>query len=474
MRKSSLGWRTGAALGAVFVLALLLPGPAGASVSKLSSSPGAQYPDITVDGNGTSHVVWLQSGAGVFDDDIVYCRVPRGANTCAATHHFGFSGSAGPPKINLMPNGRLVVAAEFYGEDPGHTDADSKVYAITSDNGGASWSQPAVLANLAGTIWGWIDTLGGEIEPGPGYFDLSLVGNSGGCNQGVHYTDAPLGSTTTGGALLTADCNKSFSPSLAFLDPTTPIAAYSNGDRLYYRRYDGSGDYNSASNWGPETKAPFAAGDPRLAGGPRGVFLIHGKSGKPGYWARRYDGQSNTFGKPTRITDRSANSRDLFEDGTGTMHAVFTEQDHDSNWQLTQAVLPPGKDWQSPKKLTHTKAYADFYNLRVGASPLDAGGAVVADHNGSGPIWFAPFGPTAGSAVCPPSVKVGEAVVRALKGCFAKGKGGVRVATGPVKVNGIDIEPTAGASAAAAFKVTVDRRRARCGPTGWRRRARAR
>ena len=346
MGKTSRWGVSVAAVAATLVLALLLPGPAAASVYKLTGSPKAEHPDIAVDDSGVSHVVWLQHGSTITSDDVVYCRVPRGASACALTHHFGLGGIAHPPKVNLMPNGELVIAVERYGEDAAHTDADSKMYAITSNNGGASWSQPVVLANLAGTIWGWVDSGGGEVEPGPGNFDLSLVGNSGGCNQGVHYTDAPLGDLTMGAALLTGDCNKSFSPSVAFLDPTTPIAAYSDLDHTFYRRYDGSGDYNATANWGPQRPAPFAAGEPRLAGGPRGVFLMYAGAGHPsGYSVRRYDGQSNSFGKPTKVTGKgsSTNSRDFLEDATGTVHAVFDKQDHDSNWQIFHATMPPGQ-----------------------------------------------------------------------------------------------------------------------------------
>jgi hypothetical protein len=95
----------------------------------------------------------------------------------------------------------------------------------------------------------------------------------------------------------------------------------------------------------------------------------------------------------------------------------------------------------------------DLFNLRIGAAS-DGGGAVVGDHNGEGPVWFAPFGPLKSAGGCQATVKLGKAVARALEGCFKK-SGGKRVASGAVKVNGVDIEPLGGgsASASAAFKV---------------------
>ena len=432
---------------------LAAPSPAPAAVSRLTDDPAARQPDIVVTDDGTSHVVWGRE-LGAAGDQIVYCGVPRGATACAVNHAYPLPGPlASGPNVVVMPAGELVVTWELTGID----DADNRVFAITSTDKGVTFTEPRLIGNRAGSIFGWE----GDVAAGPGNFSVSLLGNSGGANEGLNYSAAPLDGLTTDAAELTDDWRKAYSPSVAFVNPTTPIAAYSDLEHIFFRRWSGSGAYNDVGTWLQEGVLADPGSDPRLAGGLRGVYLMYADPQPPSdYWVTHFDTQSGQFRDPVMVSADDGSEaifRDFFEDAGGTLHAVFLERPAGSTWQLRQAVSPPGEGFLAPQTLaTQDQTTGNFFNLRVGAAP-QVGGAVVADSNSKGPIYFVPFAASSGQTQCPATVKLGIAVARALTSCFKKQSNGTRVATGPVKINGVDIEPVDGqAKAAAAFKVTVD------------------
>ena len=55
-----------------------------------------------------------------------------------------------------------------------------------------------------------------------------------------------------------AQLGPGFESGLAFLDPLTPIVALWDLDPITFRQYDGTGDYNDASNWSAPTTSARA------------------------------------------------------------------------------------------------------------------------------------------------------------------------------------------------------------------------
>lgn len=439
------------ALGASIGLALMLvpAGSAHAAIFNLSPDPQAERPDLAVDDTGVSHVAWNLSAGIPGDDALVYCRVPRGGKACDVQHTIAlpktdFDG----PQVVLTRSGAVVLASRrccFPG---------APVFAVTSGDGGASFGAPVTIADefSAGSEW--------EAALGPGDFSLSLSGGNSGPDFASIWRAAPLDGSDPGSKVSLAAFPKAYFTSTGFTDPTSPIAAYSDLEDIYLRRWVGSGSYNDSANWTSE--AYVVHGDePKLASGLRGVYLIY-QGAKPPYqyFVRRFDGENFPGGKNQRVvsdpsTGESAIFRDFLEDGDGNLHAVFRQRSKKGAWGLRHRVSADGgKRWQPVEILAARKAADDLYNLRIGAGT--SGGAVVGDHNGEGPVWLAPFGPAAaGGGSCRPTVKIGAAVVRALEGCFTR-HGKKWGASGPVKLNGIDIEPLGGggkASASAVFRV---------------------
>ncbi len=445
----------GPCLVVVLAFAALAPPLAAAGpIQTLSGDPNSTEPDVAVDEGGTAHVAWLQHPEGS-STRVVYCQVPRGATACSRTQSFDLGDSA--PRVNLMANGEIVITSERLFQ--------ARMYAVRSADGGQSFGAPQLIGDLSGTSLGTEELgWGGEVEAGPGNFSLSMIGRGGdrSCfesDSSLRFSVAPIDGEATTAAEL-AECSKAtYGSSLAFVDPTTPIVAYADtGYQLRYRRWGGSGDYNSQETWNPEATAPFSAAFPRLADGPRGTYLLYSDGSRQTFSVRRYEPQSNSFLAPQRIDEMSAvgpllASREFFEDGGGNLHAIYVSALGSRREELRQAVSPPGEGLHKPETLAaFDDGRTSLVNLRADAAS-DGGGLAVADGTGAVGVYMVALRPTV-AAKCPGVLRVGVAVIRAARGCFKK-HGGKLVASGPVTVNGVELEPRAGAK---GFKVEIDRR----------------
>lgn len=411
--------------------ALAGPSPADAAAFALTEDPAARYPDVAVDPAGTAHVVWDVHRSG--NDQLAYCRVPRGGRACAPLVALDLPGEGSDPDVVVMGSGRVVLETNVIADFGGYVGDRS--YVFVSDDGGATFSPPSVLSQR---FYG----VGDEVAAGPGDFALSLVGGFGGANHGLRYQAAPLNATTTEIADLTGgEWRKAYHPSVAFPDPLRPLVAYGDLDTVSFRLFAGGTAYNDAASWGPEV-ALGRGDEPRLAGGPRGVFLLDSDDAVPRqYRVRRYDG--TTFVDPTVVSDPrlgSAIFRDFVQDGGGRLHAVFKQRPRRNGpWSLRHRTSTDGRRWNRVETLVSESPSVALFNLRVAAAP-DGSGGVVADANGKGPITFVPFAARGGGdgADCVPTVTVGQTLAFARQGCFTR-QGDRFTATGDVRVNGIDL-----------------------------------
>jgi hypothetical protein len=269
------GWASAVAAASLLAAAP----PAGAGIVRLTSDPSAGHPDIAVDRDRTAHVVWNERGPGE-PGVLVYCRVPRGGRSCSPAQRFELPGaqafSGNHQRVVISPAGEVIlVSTREFATGPGPT------YVVTSRDGGSSFAEPREISDLGGSD-DW------EARFGPGDFSLSLA--QAGCFPGVRYQAAPLASTTEGSAALTpftgGGCGITTpwlgSPSIAFVDPLIPLVAFrvsatedarGSDSEIYFRRWEGAGSYNDASNWTPATLVTRGDGT-RLASGPRGVYLM--------------------------------------------------------------------------------------------------------------------------------------------------------------------------------------------------------
>jgi hypothetical protein len=286
-----------------------------ASVAQASTefSFGAGHEaDLAVDSTGTAHVVWLDSSQGVGGDRIRYCRIPRGSRTCGDEQvlHTG-SPFLSAPRVLLPSPGKVVVTL---GTDTCGVNI-SCVKTRTSANDGLSFLSP--VTESTGDFYA---NHSEEAVYGPGT-SVSFVND--GTSQ-VWFTNAPLGGVPTSThAQLTPDA--AYGATVG-LHGTTPVVVYNDGAALRWRRYDGAGDLNLASNWTPaEGIESSPIPEPvTLAGGPSGLFLFYERHTQAGdeRVIRKFIG--NGWSPATPVSGAGdLRQGDLSQDASGRLHAIW-------------------------------------------------------------------------------------------------------------------------------------------------------
>ncbi len=417
-------------LAAVATLALALAAPAAAAPFQLS--PTGADPDVAVDGSGTAHVVWNQPSTEG-SDATVYCQLPRGATTCSRFQNLIPAGeklfdSAGP-RVVLAPDGRIVVAT---GRCCG------QIWRFVSSDGGQTFDS-RLIGDLTGTS-DW------QVAFGPGErLSVALSGS---------YQSPPLDGFTTAKAELFP--SSIHGTALTVLDGNTPLVVASmNGSRdpLGLRRYMGSGDPNDASNWSPAQGLGSGA-DPHLTTGPKGTYLFYevGPSGNAPYAIRRWNGFGFDPPPDSSVIPAGGSQRqpDFHQDATGHFHAVWGSNDTMPQ-RLLYSSSPDGTTWSEPREIAPYKEAGYFGNRVAAAGPDD--GLAVTDENGSPTnVEAAPLSPQSGGPEerpddpsCRTRAEFRPVQVLLPEGCF-KQVGGRLETSDQVKVNGLTVEPRAGAT----------------------------
>ncbi len=418
-----------------------------ADAGTVTLAPAGSKPSIAVDDAGTAHVVWDESVSGS-DDHVVYCRLPRGATSCAATQSFtlpaeGFGVTA------LAGDGQVVIVSQRCCAD----SVRGEIWALVSSDAGATFGAPVRIGDA--------DTFSGEVALGPGAGQVSTVGAP---TAGVIYQAEPLAGPVvpyTESALLLGGTAPASNASVAMLNPLTPAVAYSDfDDNNFARVYGGSGSYNDAANWGAPTPA-LPGDEAQLAGGLRGLYMIR-KTGQPAhmyYVVDRYDELTQSFGKTKSVSPKGDPIfRDFTQDTCGNLSAAWVQNDEDGEPVYVRQSAD-GQSWLGKVRLAKTSD--DAYNLDVATGPDGGGWVVWNSESGGGVVRAAavpPIGECGGGGggadgQCVPSVTYGKVVALAREGCFTK-KGDEYTTTDSVRINGIDLTPPA---AKGPTTITIDK-----------------
>lgn len=438
----------GRILGPVLV-AMAFTASAQAAPITLTADPEASRPGVAVGADGTGHFGWsVDVAAG--GDQIVYCRVPRGAKACAATQTFTPDGieSFGGVRVLAPADGRVLLI--FYR----CCGANEGTSVIESTDGGATFGPSRHI----GALEPW------EAVLGPGDQTVSLTTH---VVDGVSFQAAPLAggsppSARVGKQLGQTSDFQGYWGSTAFVDAQTPIVGMSDLDRVYVRTWGGSGDYNDVATWGP-TQLVGPGDEPKLVSGPRGVHLAY-LSGEPGRrsYVVRPRLPDGTFG-PASLTTPAGSplNRDFFQDDGGFLHLAWEDN---NTGAMHYRWSKDGKTWSADTVLA--KGF-DLFNLRL-ATTSDGGGFSVFDANGSGPIRAVAIPPKGASSggtgppkngECRQQVQItAQVIAQARTGelCFNSGKWKTDQ---PVVVNGLDFVPGVSgrrAVAAAGASLTID------------------
>ncbi|HEV7773585.1 MAG TPA: hypothetical protein VGO48_09905 [Conexibacter sp.] len=442
--------------------------PALPGSKPVSLSPAGRFPDTLVDDAGTSHIVWTEDD-GPNADVVRYCRLRRAATSCdnpAGSQRLIWSKTYEPgddPQFNVDQDGprilqlgdTLVILSYRYptvAAKPDGSDQSRTVLAWVSDDGGESFSGPAIV--------GTGDINGGAVPYGPSddptLLTITQTTACGTCIQAIRpgqFASAQLD-------LGAGHPDSAYSGTLA-LDRGTPTAAFADLNRTtFVRRLTNGGAPMSDGSWTP----PVTVGgdEPVLAGGPAGAFLLNRPVFGGPFVVRNVAG--GAIGKATTVSDKDdAALPDLFEDPSGRLLAGWVTRGGRSPG-VRLRTSTGGTSWTPAQSLL---SGANAGQLAIGAT-VDGGGAVALNTTGGinsfGPIAAVPVGPRTptrkpglgsrpgggdpnATAGCQ-QITFGVVKITTQAGCFWKGSGkdaAVSFTTGELDFNGLKIVPDPGA-----------------------------
>ncbi|MTD42794.1 hypothetical protein GKE82_00350 [Conexibacter sp. W3-3-2] len=449
-------------------------GPAPAPPSVALSADGWK-PDVLVDAAGTAHVVWVTNAPAPGNDQISYCRLPRGATACANPNTTPFDPALTPsadfagPRILQVGDGLVVLTSRYPAvvQHPDGQTRDRTLYAYTSTDGGQTWSPP--------TIVGTQEASGDAVVFGGAAPRLGVISDTQ--TGGTVFQSVVPGQYSRATALL-GPGDQAYDGSLA-LEGDQPVAAFADlSGNTIVRRLPAGADPADAAAW-TSTVVPGAE-EPRLASGPRGPFLLSRAGLRAPYEVRPLTGGAVGAPVPLALPDLATGSqRELAQDPAGALHAVFA--DAIGTTLLASDSTDGGRSWSPPR--TAAIAQGAFDGLRSAAA-ADGGGVTVyrKDPTGltSGTIGLSAFGtlsPTGvpglgalagggipGATAGCDGVRVGDLQIRPQQGCLLPSVDpkypGASVSEGEVDLMGLILRPDPG------VRILLDPRRARLDTTG--------
>ena len=447
----------------------------------VSLAPEGLGPRAVVDDAGTAHIVWAEGGdSDGLADRVVYCRLKRAARACDVRHTL----RAGPESpYNTDYNGPRIVRVgsqlvAFSHRYPVVVDkpdggSSSTTWAWTSNDGGTSWSQPAIVGKRA---------IGDMVVIGPPD-DPTILNFQGDAFCGLCITAYRSGQYASQSGDLAVRSNDSYYTQME-LENGLPVVSWVNLDgTTHVRRWTGQGSVIDPATWTAPMSLPNSD-EADLSGGPSGLSLISTRRDVRRFEARSIAG--TTFGAPVPVTPAEESSPifgTLEQDAGGRLMAAWSDRNEfakkDGLWLRVAGATPGGgrPSFEPARRLIRGIANGQI-DL---AGAADGGGFAVFNHTGGvvdhGEIVSAGFGnqgstgrpglgdvPGGGaSGTTCQKVKFGAFTADAASGCFLHGTGEkshLVVTAGEINLHGLRIIPEGSA------KIVMDPRALRIDTTG--------
>lgn len=304
------------------IATLALPGAAHAA---RTFTVGKGYsPAVAVEKDGTGHFAWFQDGGKI--DKVRYCQVPRGKTDCEKRRTFTGTGDASyrnwRPFI-FVKGQEVTIVATF--ERPQAAPVVNDHLVFQSTNGGKSFTGPVATGDP--------DRIGAEDAVSDGS-NVGLVG------EGMVFSPAFLGGPAEKGrsadlSELVKHPDRLADPSIALVSNKEPVATADDLNNTVVFHPPGLTMLRAvqATSW-QQAPTLFNEIQASLAGGPDGVYamLISTPGGKcpckhvfrrwtGSKFGARFDTQQDFTGTGAS----TGGNHDLFEDGSGRLHAVWTK-----------------------------------------------------------------------------------------------------------------------------------------------------
>ena len=446
-------------------------------------APQGLKPRAVVDDAGTAHIVWAEGGdQDGLADRVIYCRMKRAASNCDIRHTL----RAGPessyntdyagPRIVRLGN-QLIAFTERYPEVVEKPDGGSSttIWAWTTNDGGTTWSDPAIVGRRA---IGDMVVIGTSNDPTVLSFQQDAF--CGLCIQAFK-----SGEYSGEAGNLGVRSGDSYYPQMELDAGGMPVVSWVNLDgTTYLRRWSGQGSPIDPATWSQPVALPDS-NETDLAGGPSGLTLLTVPRDKRQFVLRRVGGPGG-FGPPVGVSPESDSSPifgTLEQDPSGRQLAAWSERNDfakiDGVWLRTAGATTGGGNpsFEPPRRLITGIANGQI-DL---AATSDGGGFAVFNHTGGccghGEIVAGGFGnqvatgkPGLGdlagggaSGTTCQQVKFGAFTADAKSGCFLHGTGEnshLVVTGGEINLYGLRIIPEAGS------KIIMDPKALRIDTTG--------
>lgn len=447
----------------------------------VSLAPQGLGPRAVVDDAGTAHIVWAEGGADDgLADRLLYCRLKRGARACDVRHTL-YAGPESPhntdyagPRI-VRVGDQLVAFSHRYPVVVEKPDggSSSTTWAWTSNDGGTSWSRPAIVGKH---VLGDMVVIGADDDPTILNFNHDAF--CGLCIQAYR-----SGQYSSQSGDLGVRGNDAYYAQME-LERGLPVVSWVNLDgTTHVRRWTGQGSVIDPATWTAPMSLPNSD-EADLAGGPSGLSLLSTRRDARRFEARPIAGTA--FGAPvpvTPATDSSPIFGTLEQDAGGRLMAAWSDRNEfakkDGLWLRVAGATPGGGSPSFEPARRLIRGVSNGQIDLVGAA--DGGGFAVFNHTGGvvdhGEIVAAGFGnqgPTgqpglgavpgggASGTTCQ-KVKFGAFTADAAAGCFLHGTGDrshLVVTGGEINLHGLRIIPEGNA------KIVLDPRALRIDTIG--------
>ena len=346
-------------------LAIAFAPPAAQAAQPFKLGAGS-HPDVSVDSDGTAHVVWDEQIGGADDpDNVHYCQIPPGASSCQNEKVFTPPLESIGRSSYVFADGDSRVLVETY-RCCSSTEGVTGNYVFESNDGGLTFGSARHIGNIdhqENAVFG-----PGESISGASVTNYQQMPLSGGAGSEMTEFDSGFPVPTHSG--------------MALFGGSEPFQVMSDGSHTSFVRYV-AGDPNSTASWSPAVGLTPIGDEPREAGGPSGAVLLYtvGEPGKFRLVARKFDG--TTFGAPVTVSETGDPFQpDISADPvSGRFDAVWVANGVSPN-ELRWSFSDDGLTWSPPQTVIAGAEADDAFNLQVSGGP-NGKALAVWDQNGA-------------------------------------------------------------------------------------------
>jgi hypothetical protein len=368
---------TAASVIAVAVLALAstaAPVAASAAVPKNSAFTigHGENPTIAVGKDGTAYVAWVHQGPSGNQDQIQFCKVPRGKRACTGLQTFSAPLATGARPQLLMPTPTSVLIAYYQYAGTSVVPAD-QTWLLASADAGKTFAAPMMIGTQVSDGGAAVDASGG----------LYIVNDYS--SYGVTVQRDNLNGTAVPAEGAQATFTDEYGGQVAVL-PTGEVLV-SHWDEtdgvgtIHLSSFSGTGNPNATASW--TTALTQAGEDTQLANGPKGPYLFFAENAPddPRFLVEKLTTTGDVKAAYVTPKGQSNEQPTFWEDASGRLNLAYWQGD---NMQYKASDL---KGWQAAEILGSGGGFH-----QRGATAADGGGFVAYDNEeATGPVSLVPI-----------------------------------------------------------------------------------